>query len=812
MNEGYKQASEISRNLILTFVFGIVIGTVIGWGARSTLVGTATPNEAPDSALVAGPTPAPEPEPAAPEIEPEPPLVQAELPEPDPAPAPQPPTGSAMFDADVKGLWPAAQLIVGVRGTKADVETLEWLNEFKPGGVVLGPENYTDSLQLSALILQIKKAVGLGTTLADPPLILFEDYGNPYPRLPIATGGDAAAPDLDAALADADELLRQGVAAVLGPALDIYTPGRSEVILERASLGTSAVTVQEPGVAYARRIMDAGMLPVPRHFPGQGLAVFTDAGGWHVPADQMDALAVAMEPFKFAADAGVPGMLVGLMAVPGIDTERPRLPAALSRKLLQVLVREDWGYEGVLIASDLTRHPIAKETPVHELALMALFNGCDAVILKDADRTLLREIGDYMVSVSKRTDYPGGRIEASRARLAAWRARAGKPAAPIVANAPADPQVAPPEAPVPTEMPAPESAPTPPAPAVAEATAPPAETTPAPVDVPPAAESAPQPEVPVVPTETTPAPETTEVPEAPTTPAPETVAAETAPTAPAEVPETTPVVETPMAIKEHTIVKGDSLIVLARRYGVTPAEIRAWNGMESDVIKIGQVLKVAAPETAAPPEAAPAPSETAAPEAAPPTEEVPAESAPSEVPVPEVAPPASEAPAPTEAGTTPVPSEIPVPEAAPPAPVEPAEPVTVPQPPNTDKREHLVAAGQTLGYIANMYGVSVAEIQSWNGLDPGETVINAGATLLVYLPIAEGGAPSTPTPTAAAPVADSGSYETYEVAAGDNLRRIAMRFGTTQQRLIELNNLESADLVKIGQKLKVPRQAAPGTP
>ena len=155
----------------------------------------------------------------------------------------------------------------------------------------------------------------------------------------------------------------------------------------------------------------------------------------------------------------------------------------------------------------------------------------------------------------------------------------------------------------------------------------------------------------------------------------------------------------------------------------------------------------------------------------------------------------------------------------------------VTQPANTDKREHTVAAGETLGSIAGMYGVAVADVQAWNGLDPGETVINAGSALVVYLPVATPGEESaTPEVTGSAPpeaapaaapeapkdeakpehVAPApGTYDIHEVVTGDNLRRIAQRYGTTQQRLMEMNDLKSPDLVQLGSKLKVPKQAAP---
>ena len=548
MNEGYKQASEISRNLILTFIFGIVIGTVIGWGARSTIVESPPAAENPPQLLVAQDVPAPQ----APAETPPPPPAPAPATEPviTPAAVPAPDVEVPPFDADVAGLWPAAHLFTGIKGTKADVDTLEWLNEFKPGGVVLGPENVTDALQLSALVLQIKQATGLGTKITDPPLIIFNDPEHALPRL-LAVDGDGSEKGLnpDAAAAQAREGLKQGVGVYIGPAMDIFNPGVSEARLELTTLGASNEAVVGPGLAYINQLHAAGLMAVAREFPGAGLVVKSPEGAWHIPAEPIDALAAAMEPFKAAMDAGIPGVLVGHMAVPGIDKERPNRPAALSLKLLKLLVRQDWQYQGLLIAGDITRHPMTRDLPRDEIALKALFSGCDAVILQDADRATLRVICDTFVRVSKRSDFPVDQFAASRQRMKDGLGRLGTPVSTpaqqpvaVVAEAPA----------APTEAPAPEPAPT---------------TDPAPTPE-PASETV---------TTATPLPE----------PAP------TTDPAPVAVPEPAPVVEpVPAAPTEHTIVKGDSLNALAKRYGVSAADLRTWNKLESDVVKIGQVIKI----------------------------------------------------------------------------------------------------------------------------------------------------------------------------------------------------------------------------
>ena len=57
-------------------------------------------------------------------------------------------------------------------------------------------------------------------------------------------------------------------------------------------------------------------------------------------------------------------------------------------------------------------------------------------------------------------------------------------------------------------------------------------------------------------------------------------------------------------VVEVTVKRGDTLWAIARRYGVTVDELRAWNGLSGDRIEVGQVLRVHTDGAAAPPAAA----------------------------------------------------------------------------------------------------------------------------------------------------------------------------------------------------------------
>ena len=122
--------------------------------------------------------------------------------------------------------------------------------------------------------------------------------------------------------------------------------------------------------------------------------------------------------------------------------------------------------------------------------------------------------------------------------------------------------------------------------------------------------------------------------------------------------------------------------------------------------------------------------------------------------------------------------------------------------------EYTVKSGDIAYNIAKKHGISLKALkEANNGVDLGRLKVGQkiqvpGATA------APAPAPGSGAGTAAAESADTGASTAYTVKGGDTLTRIAKRFGTTAKALRSLNGLQS-DVIKVGQKLKVPAKAAP---
>ncbi len=103
---------------------------------------------------------------------------------------------------------------------------------------------------------------------------------------------------------------------------------------------------------------------------------------------------------------------------------------------------------------------------------------------------------------------------------------------------------------------------------------------------------------------------------------------------------------------------------------------------------------------------------------------------------------------------------------------------------------HVVQPGEQLGAIAQLYGVSAAEIAAANGLQ-NVNIIRPGQELII--------------PGVSQREVELATQETYTVQQGDTLGGIAVSFGVTQQQIIEANDIANPNFLDPGQVLVIPQ-------
>jgi membrane-bound lytic murein transglycosylase D len=114
---------------------------------------------------------------------------------------------------------------------------------------------------------------------------------------------------------------------------------------------------------------------------------------------------------------------------------------------------------------------------------------------------------------------------------------------------------------------------------------------------------------------------------------------------------------------------------------------------------------------------------------------------------------------------------------------------------------HVVAKGETLGKIAERYGVRLTDIRNWNAISYNSKIF-AGETLHVWIGTPGKDVPSTKISGRNETMARDSGFVLYRIRKGDSLYSIASAFGVSIQDLKSWNNLRSSKIYH-GQELRI---------
>lgn len=282
------------------------------------------------------------------------------------------------------------QLMVGIAGTALTPAEETLLQHPQVAGVILFARNYENPEQLSHLTASIH-------ALRTPALLVAVDqeggrvqrFREPFTPLPAARRlGVLHDRDPEAAMESARalgwlmaaELLAVGVDLSFAPVLDLDR-GVSGVIGDRALHGDPEV-VAALATAMVAGMHQAGMSATGKHFPGHG-SVAPDSH-LELPLDHRPELELRgsdMRPFETLIRAGT---LDAVMTAHVSYAEADIQPASFSRYWVTSVLREDLGFDGVIIADDLGMEGAAAIGDPGSRARVALEAGCDLVMLCNA--------------------------------------------------------------------------------------------------------------------------------------------------------------------------------------------------------------------------------------------------------------------------------------------------------------------------------------------------------------------------------------------------------------------------------------------
>jgi beta-N-acetylhexosaminidase len=245
----------------------------------------------------------------------------------------------------------------------------------------------------------------------------------PFTRFPgnAAIGGspDPDARALEYAETTAREMSLVGLNMNMAPVLDVANPAM-DAHLQGRSFSDDPLKVAALGRIVIDTFQQAGIIAVGKHFPGLGRS--DRDPHLHLPTasatlEEMES--VHLPPFAAAIEAGVSAIMSSHALYPSLD---PGVPASLSRKIMNGLLRDKMGFCGLIISDDLEMGAIEKERKLPQGASDAFEAGIDLLLICE-DQSLLRESVEYLRNKVLREEISSERLHESLGRIAAAKKR-----------------------------------------------------------------------------------------------------------------------------------------------------------------------------------------------------------------------------------------------------------------------------------------------------------------------------------------------------------------------------------------------------
>ena len=323
---------------------------------------------------------------------------------------------------------PTSQMLLFGWQTETQAEALT--DEFAAGGTILMGRNVGTPDETRA---QIAKMQARAAERGLPPLFVAVDQeggrvqrlGPPrYPARPsareIGQSEDAEGRARVEAASLGRELKDLGFNWDFAPVLDVDNNPDNPVIGNR-SYSPDPARVAALGVQAVRGLQeDAGLLACGKHFPGHG---DTDTDSHfalpRIPHGRARLESVEMVPFRAALAAGLGAVMTSHIMFDAID---PDLPATLSPAILTGLLRQQMGFDGLIITDDLEMRGIADHWGAGEAAVLAVLAGADLLLCCHTYETQ-QEIAAALTDAAASGRLPAARLAESQARIARAKTR-----------------------------------------------------------------------------------------------------------------------------------------------------------------------------------------------------------------------------------------------------------------------------------------------------------------------------------------------------------------------------------------------------
>ena len=287
--------------------------------------------------------------------------------------------------------------IISFTGTTLKDELKNLIQEYSIEGVVILGNNIVSQSQLQQLISDIQNSASYGV------LVATDQEGGTVARIPwdsakgisqqhigIVNRDDFA---YHTGISHAQSLKSSNIHINFAPVLDVVLDTQSPLMSR--SFSSNPDEVSDLGRQIIQAHHNENVMVAVKHFPGLGrtkIDTHTDLPQIQLSYDTL--LNNELEPFKMAIEQDVEAIMIGHALYPEIDNE---YPASLSRKFMNDILREDLGYEGIIITDDIRMDAL---NGYDHRALKAFQAGADMILVVDSYTAIISQINDITLAVT----------------------------------------------------------------------------------------------------------------------------------------------------------------------------------------------------------------------------------------------------------------------------------------------------------------------------------------------------------------------------------------------------------------------------
>lgn len=278
-------------------------------------------------------------------------------------------------------------IIINYNVSEVNDELKSILEDVKPGGFILMQNNYSTLEATKKFVQDIKSYSEL------PFIVSTDQEGGRVQRLQLLTDVEPVnVPSMDKignmndeelalkiGKVIAEEVRVLGINVVHAPVLDILTNSDNTVIGNR-SFGSSSEIVTRMGLSVSKGLEDNGVISTFKHFPGHGDTSVDSHSSLPIITKTYEELErVELVPFKSAIKNGAKMIMTAHIALPNITGDET--PATMSKKIVTGILRDQLGFDGVVISDGLNMKALTNNYSESDIYLKTVEAGVDILLM-----------------------------------------------------------------------------------------------------------------------------------------------------------------------------------------------------------------------------------------------------------------------------------------------------------------------------------------------------------------------------------------------------------------------------------------------